>query len=86
MKTNFNEVIDKSIEFGDVIVCENGSYLILDLGNVGGWRVAAINVDTLEYANGFNDLKTINNRDKVCMTSGKIKRIIKSKNLELREI
>ena len=82
MKTNFLETSTKlEIEVGDVLVFHNGkSYLIVKVEDFH-FPFILIDLDTTEEANSSAKLSVIEKNFK-----NQIKRIIKHKNLEIREV
>lgn len=82
MKTNFKETQEKvDIEIGDVIVTYNScKYLIIETEHPA-FRYTAIDVESMSAFNSYNSLEEM-----LKSLRGRIKRIVKHENLEIREV
>lgn len=73
----------KQIEVGDIVISEKGSYLVAHAD--GAFPIRLLQIENMSQRNGFKDLQALNS-EMYIERGENIIRIIKSKNLVIREV
>ena len=75
----------ENIELGDVLISDKGKYLVADVGGTyTDFPISIIDLETMKAVNGYRELDILNNER--CIVYGEpIIRVIKSKNLVIKE-